>query len=655
MNRFVIVAASAALAVQLASPAGAQFVAGTGQVTGSIIGFGTNVGTGNALNVFLSPNNATWSANESSGSGTTSGGLCDGNDDGDCADQGESVVATIDATFTATATGLRTGQTVYRVRGNGVTTFDGSGRYTGQISFALTLRQLVITIPGPDPMPVTMTSGAISSTADGTQYSGGLVPPGTYELPNFALGGSASAQAGGETRTFDWELRVGPAKPCCQPWDNGPFDRTAAQLSQISNSQTDWKLVRQYAADDFYLCEGQVHRIDRISGTLNTNSLLPKALVIVYSDCDGLPDRIVAVAGLSGTRFESPSDENLITGTIAIEDTGEVFEGTRVLRVTAEFDKLWLRGGTHWVSIVGFSAALDPRDEFFWGHSGNGAVKGRPGVFAGETDGQWIDSSELCCGCTDYNFCVVGESCKILLDNGGPLIGGVAPVPGSPSLQNGSNTQTRSRAADQVVVPPCTRLRPCYVEAWLWTNCDRAGLEFLRGGCKCPPNAPISTGYLESDCVMETGLTLPDGSTVVELKKFQWFFDDLPALEAMIGPRGAGGFNLFLSVFGLGDNRQNARAYWAFNERCDRACDFSFGPGCIRSAPADQNPWRSNQTIPTATILGHDYAFLIAVHDLDPRQTPVVTEACRADTDRNGQLTVQDLFDFLAAWFAGCP
>jgi hypothetical protein len=32
-----------------------------------------------------------------------------------------------------------------------------------------------------------------------------------------------------------------------------------------------------------------------------------------------------------------------------------------------------------------------------------------------------------------------------------------------------------------------------------------------------------------------------------------------------------------------------------------------------------------------------------------------VNACCKADFDGSGQLAVQDIFDFLNAWFAGCP
>lgn len=447
---------------------------------------------------------------------------------------------------------------------------------------------------------------------------------------------------------------------CCHPWDNGRPDGRGGQASSLGVS-SDWRPMVNAAFDDLWLCEGSIHDIDIIRGTLNTNATLPKAIVAVFPDCNGLPDlmRPLAVAGLSGTRFHvSQEDVPFVLGEIGLDDSGTPdADGYRPIGITATFGgkPLVLRGGAYWVTIVGFSADLNPFDEYFWATSGNLSIKGRPGQFF---DGEeFRGSEELCCGCTDYNFCVIGETCKILLDNGGPLALDSIGVPGSPSLQNGASTQTRSRAADRFVFPPCTLLRPCYVEAWLWTNCDRAGLEFYPNGCACPPSGPLAPGHLTSDCVMATGVTTIDGSGVaVELKKFQFFLNNLPALEQMLGRPSRDGANVWISVFGLGDNRQNARAYFAYNHRCERPCDQTFGPGCIRSAPADQNLWRSNATVPSATTLGRDYAFMIAVTDLSPTPPPAaVVPACPADLDRSGTLTVQDLFDFLAAWFAGCP
>lgn len=470
-------------------------------------------------------------------------------------------------------------------------------------------------------------------------------------------GGSASSNAPGtSTKTFRLTLTLGRDE-CCQPWDNGRFDRRSAQASQLAVSQS-WEVINRYAADDFWLCEGQVHHINTIRGQLTTNSDLPKALVVLWSDCDGRPNALIAIAGLRNTSLPiPPPSDNVILGDTVITPTGESFDGYSIINVEASFDKLVLRGGSYWVSIIGFSADLDPLDEFFWGSAGDLVVKGRPGVVAIEEE--WVDSDELCCGCTDYNFCVIGESCKILIDNGGPITGQFPFFPGVPSLQNGQRTADKSRAADKFVLPPCTRYFPCYAEGWLWTNCDRAALQLLLGGCTCPPLQGNEPDSIEADCVMDTGITIIDPTGVpVTLKKFQFFFE-LDILQSLLGRTDESGINVHFVLYGLGDNRQNARSYFAASERCDRECNFTFGPGCYRRAPADQNPWRSNDQViadNTSFFPGFDHAFLVAVRDVvEILPPPVVDDDCPADVNASGEVTVQDIFDFLASWFAGCP
>jgi hypothetical protein len=47
---------------------------------------------------------------------------------------------------------------------------------------------------------------------------------------------------------------------------------------------------------------------------------------------------------------------------------------------------------------------------------------------------------------------------------------------------------------------------------------------------------------------------------------------------------------------------------------------------------------------------------MVAVAPERCRDVTVVTPpACRADVNQDGGVTVQDLFDFLSSYFAGCP
>lgn len=494
-----------------------------------------------------------------------------------------------------------------------------------------------------------------------TQVNGqDFIAPGAYILTQ-----SFSATVG--TRSSDqlsfegtYRLVIGNGTDCCKPWDNGRYDGRNGQTSQIGVDQ-DWMGFARVSFDDFWLCEGQLHRIGAVRGTMSTNSAAPKFIVAILPDCDGRPDitRPLAVAGLAGTRFDvDQADVPFVLGSITIENVGPPdAQGFSLYDVRADFPRpkrVNLRGGAYWVTIFGVSGNLNPLDEFFWGSSGLGVVKGRPGVFY---DGQeFFDSDQLCCGCTDYNFCVEGQSCKILLDNGPPVTQfGPPHFPAVASLQNGQRTSDKSRAADKVVFPPCSHAQVCYIEGWVWTNCERVSLEVYLDACHCPDDDLPPEATRQADCVWPTGITATDPTgQVVELKRAEFSFDQPMIMRAAPGTDNSGG-NFWLSLVGQGDNRQNARAWFAFGVRCDNPCT-NFGPGCFRPAPFDITTWRPNGLAGTS-VPGNDHALLVAVTEPDrTAPPPPVTEpACAADVNRSGDLTVQDLFDFLAAYFAGCP
>ncbi|GEM_PF-991457 len=448
---------------------------------------------------------------------------------------------------------------------------------------------------------------------------------------------------------------------CCRPWDNGYADGRGGQLSQIGAAE-DWRPFVGVSFDDFWLCEGSVYDIEHASGVIATNSLTPKFIIAILPDCNGLPDYLnpIAVAGLEGTRFEVDQDDvPFILGRIEQDvHRGPDADGYSLIEAKAVFDlkKLVLRGGAYWITVFGVSATLNPLDEFFWQTAGNNVARGRPGLFY---DGESLRTSdELCCGCTDYNFCIEGDSCKILLDNGPPVavFGTVHPT-AIASLQNGGNTASRSRAADKLVLPPCNNLDICYIEGWMWTNCDRISLQVFSDDCRCPSNDDLGSRLIDADCVMDTDITAQDNSGVtVTLKKAQFFFRPSTFANA-IGRPPLQNANLWISLVGQGDSRQNARAYFAFGNRCDRRCDDGFG--CFRAAPFDINHWRSND-FPGTSVRGDDHALLVAIRADVPSDSaagsqPPSPPPCRGDFNGDGNASVQDIFDYLAAYFAGCP
>jgi hypothetical protein len=338
-------------------------------------------------------------------------------------------------------------------------------------------------------------------------------------------------------------------------------------------------------------------------------------------------------------------------GSVTIRETGESFDGWRVIEVEATFPALWLRGGEYWVSFIGYSGTADPDEQFFWGTSGNRVVKGRPGVFFDGEEQTFTDIDEVCCGCTDFNFCIVGDHCKILLDNGGPRLEGDEVA--APSI-DGVSVAARARVADDFVVPPCEDLFLCYAEAWVWTNCDTVRVDLFDSACHCPTEmAPIAT--FTARCVTPTETTRAFGNQTLTLKKAQFY--DFPGggmAHAGSYPLAAG-HNYWFAAYAVGDNRQNARGYFAFNRYCDRSCWINFDPGCEKGPPYATSRWVSTREDEDGP---YDYAFLVAVEPTmrtfgGPLQG--TSPVCFADVNHDGHVSLQDLFDYLQAYFAGCP
>jgi hypothetical protein len=469
---------------------------------------------------------------------------------------------------------------------------------------------------------------------------------------NQVLPGLGGRDSLGEPRNVD--LSRTPGVQCAtvyapkQPlWKNGDFDRRSAQTSQVGLDQ-DWNRFARITADDFYLCEGQIHAIDTITGKLITDAAVPKAVVALFEDCDGRPDlsRPIAVLSAAPQVFEG-FDIPAVDGDLLIHDTGETFDGLSILSIEARFAKpVFLRGGTYWVSIIGFSGTGDPTEQFFWGTADNLNVKGRPGQFFDSDTRTWVDIDTLCCGCTDFNFCIGGQSCKLLFDNAAPRLPDGGGIWATRSLQNGSRTSDKSRSASDFVVPPCDGVEICYVEGYVWTNCDRVAMEFYGNECDQPASQGEIAGPYLADCLIDTGVRAPaPGNSSIELKLLKALFFTFPPLF----PRP--GTNVWVSLYALGDNAQNSRGYLALGDRCDHDCHRLFNPPLVRGPAFDTSRW-----LPASAEFSlHDHAIAVAVRADLPQPAPTVEADCPADVNRSGAVTVQDIFDFLAAWFAGCP
>lgn len=469
-------------------------------------------------------------------------------------------------------------------------------------------------------------------------------------LPGIGGGGPL-----GEPRLIDFgsirNMQCATIYPSKNPlWKNGDFDRREAQMSMIGADQ-DWNLFARISADDFALCDGQIHAVRTITGTLTTDAAVPKAAIVIWEDCDGQPNlqRPIAVIS-SAPQVLAGRGLPVVDADVLLHDGG-VFDGFNVVNVEAHLDKpVFLRGGVYWVSIIGFSGTGDPQEQFFWGTASEGVVKGRPGQFYDSDVGAWEDIDLLCCGCSDFSFCIGGESCKILFDNASPKLSHSGELAATPSLQNGTRTSDKSRSASDIVLLPCDPVDICYVEGYIWTNCERIGLEFYPNACD-EPGMVVSKGggslFHLADGVIDTGeRAFAPGSGTIELKLLKAVFYDFPS------PRVPAGENLWVSLFALGDNAQNARGYLALGDRCDRACDRLFHPPRVRGPAFDTQPWRA-----ASGDLSHcDHAIMVAVHDADRvTRLPTASIDCPADVNDSGDVTVQDIFDFLTSWFQGGP
>jgi hypothetical protein len=176
------------------------------------------------------------------------------------------------------------------------------------------------------------------------------------------------------------------------------------------------------------------------------------------------------------------------------------------------------------------------------------------------------------------------------------------------------------------------------------TNCSRVNLDIYRSDCHCPlDQPPILTK--EASCLTLVAYFLGGpGQQPLSLFKAEFYdWEDAPALESG---------NYWLSAYALGDGRQNARGYFANNFYCDRTCRINFDSGCIKGPPYDTSHWRK-------IVPPQDYAFVVAIHPPLDEQEPGgdngSSRACAADLNGDNHVTLQDLFDYLAAFFAGCP
>jgi hypothetical protein len=450
-------------------------------------------------------------------------------------------------------------------------------------------------------------------------------------------------------------------------WLNGAFDGRDGQVSHLGGAVPSG----QKAADDFYLCEGFVYDLSTISATLLTtttqtpNNTFIKPKAEIWSDCNGCPDRLLYT-------LDKP----------AVTETGQTF-GTafdgrplRVVNVTFDVTRetvignqnIVLKGGNYWLSIYGQTDGLCPTmqmcDVTYWGTTGNG-IRGLPAKKinglptptynqfnfpSGCGSGAWHSVTDDCCiGCTDLNFSICASACKILIDNGGARRQVGAEAVGSTSQYAvGSFSAAETRTADDFVVPPCQDYRICYIEGCVLTNCPTFDgvFEIYGNDCNQPSYAlhgsALVTGPIATKIIDLGYSAVMDGRSV---RAYKLEFHDLNFTLT-------GGRQYWLSIGVRYTFSIQERAFFCYNADCNRSCLIRWNNAKVLTATTIQD--NTVNTLGWAST-GNDASFLIAADGLSSPGPIGATPACRADFNIDGVLNSQDIFDYLNAWFTGCP
>ena len=451
-------------------------------------------------------------------------------------------------------------------------------------------------------------------------------------------------------------------------WDNGDPNAPAlfdGQLSMLGGGVP----FGAKAADDFTLDEGSIHTIESVSVVMSTNALpgLEKAKVEIYSDCNGCPDRLLR-------KFTVHHTETL----------GALADGYRIVRFTfviaeqptddGSLSELILPGGTYWITGVGRTDGNDQTLAYFGtsrepvkGHTPK-KILGAPSMDPAEFffPGPWLDTAECCIGCTDLSFRVRGRSCKVLYASGPADLSSPGGI-----VSEFSEGVRDSRGAGDFAISPCHTVRVCYIEGCIYTNCVgfSAIAEIYANACHTPAGSPgrsaLFTAKATSIEPLDSTVVISGTRLSAYRVRFNLFNDGSIVLPG-------GGYWLSIAVYDTFSNGE--RALFCFSSRCRPACQVDFNP----AAAADALSLASGGT--WSSLPGREVSFLIAGERIDRMYTsgqggdsPTGGNsggsgtgsggngggdggaACIADFNRDGRLWVDDIFDYLDAWFQGCP
>ncbi|MEO1129387.1 MAG: hypothetical protein AAFX05_06720 [Planctomycetota bacterium] len=375
-----------------------------------------------------------------------------------------------------------------------------------------------------------------------------------------------------------YEFIVPQRSSRCKPWDNGEPDELHAQNSQ------DLGGFSSRVADDFVLCAGEYQHVTTISlvMVIDNKQVEPDVKLELYEDCDGRP-------GMLRETYYNPGIENL---------GPSVWPDFTLFRFTFGIHEFW--GGCEserlWISPVGLGTGL-----YYWVSSREGLVQGKQGQVIAPGCGplDWTDGSDIPClnVCTDYNFCINGDCCKLLLDNGPYALDG---------LQSIGSTDVGIRAADDFQTPPDLEepIVICRLEAWMALTCppEETFAEIYANECDLADGEPLFT--ITQPIVEETRDMVHDAPVY----KLTWHGPLDVELEA--------GRNYWISLVGAKGSSIDSKALFLYKgtERALRGV----ADACSRNA--NEGVWKSPfHGLPYFTAISdvpkvgvpHDFAFRI--------------------------------------------
>ena len=440
----------------------------------------------------------------------------------------------------------------------------------------------------------------------------------------------------------------GIADECECLWDQGLFPETnAANANGQLSHEGGGVGGGARAGDDFYLPPSHVYRMSNFVGQMLTNTLpiLRKARLEIYESCDGMPvgaPIYVNVKSSIKSTVPAAGGFDLVTYTFNICE-----------------DELWLDGGkSYWVTLIG-RTDNQGTDTSYWVTTsaqpdpthilGKPPQKSNAPATWGSTYmyGPWESGADCCAGCVNLAWKISGEACKVAWDNGKPVASTDQNTGGTPSGADGAGLPM-PHTVDNFILNPCTTTEVCYLEAYVWTNCTpvHGFAELYQTDCYEPNSfTPIRTA--NSTKAIATGASITYQNRV--LQGYKLVFTN----PGWIIPTGG---TYWISFGVRGGGSANERSLFAYADLPGCAldkCQIRVLPGRLWQPFNNGAEWVST---------GREHAFRIAVKVTDGTSSPTnpgggtgAAPTCPADVDRNGVVSVDDLFIFMNTWFTGCP